>query len=315
MQKSSAQTVLNNKHSNRRDIVRNIKKHKFYYLMFLPVFVSVFIFKYIPMLGVRYAFYDFTPFKKEFIGLDNFKDLFVGISSDRFWMAFRNTIFLSLSNILLGIVFCVTFALLLNEIYNAKVKRLVQTIIYLPHFLSWVVVASIFNIILSPQGGFVNNILQQFGIEPIYFLADKKWWVPIFLMIYRWKETGWGTIIYLAALTSIDPQLYEAAEIDGAGRWRQTIHITVPLLIPTILVVFVLDIGKILNIFEPVFVLYNDMVYDVADVIGTYSYRIGMRQANYGLGTAIGLFKSVIGMVLVLITNRYSKRIKGSSIL
>jgi len=283
--------------------------------MFLPVFVMLIIFHYLPMVGIRYAFYEFTPFKKKFIGLENFKDLFTGVSSGRFWKAFRNTIFLSFSNIILGIVVCVIFALLLNEIYNVRIKRFVQTVIYLPHFLSWVVVASIFNIILSPQGGFVNNLLANFGVEPIYFLADKKWWVPIFLMIYRWKETGWGTIIYLAALTSVDPQLYEAAEIDGAGRWKQTLHITIPALLPTILVVFILDIGKILNIFEPIFVLYNDMVYDVADVIGTYSYRIGMRQANYGLGTAIGLFKSVVGMVLVLISNHLSKKVKGSGIL
>ena len=283
--------------------------------MFIPVFVMAFIFSYVPMAGIRYAFYDFTPFKKNFIGLANFQDIFIGISSDRFWNAFRNTIFLSLLNILIGIFACVLFALLLNEIYNVKIKRTVQTIIYLPHFLSWVVVASIFNIILSPQGGFVNSILEKFGVDPVYFLVDKKWWVPTFILIYRWKETGWGTIIYLASLTSIDPQLYEAAEIDGAGRWKQTLHITIPALIPTILVVFILDIGKILNIFEPVFVLYNDMVYEVADVIGTYSYRIGMRQANYGLGTAIGLFKSVIGMMLVLVSNNLSKKVKGSSIL
>jgi putative aldouronate transport system permease protein len=300
---------------SKRKTIEKIKKYRYHYFMFLPVFVMLIIFHYLPMVGIRYAFYEFTPFKKKFIGLENFKDLFTGVSSGRFWKAFRNTIFLSFSNIILGIVVCVIFALLLNEIYNVRIKRFVQTVIYLPHFLSWVVVASIFNIILSPQGGFVNNLLANFGVEPIYFLADKKWWVPIFLMIYRWKETGWGTIIYLAALTSVDPQLYEAAEIDGAGRWKQTLHITIPALLPTILVVFILDIGKILNIFEPIFVLYNDMVYDVADVIGTYSYRIGMRQANYGLGTAIGLFKSVVGMVLVLISNHLSKKVKGSGIL
>jgi len=298
-----------------RKILNKIKKDKFYYLMFAPVFIMAVIFHYIPMLGIRYAFYKFTPFKKEFIGLENFKNIFFGVYSQRFWNAVGNTIYLSLANLILGIIASVVFALLLNEIYNKKIRSAIQTIVYLPHFLSWVVTASIFAIILSPQGGFVNNILQLFGKEPINFLINEKWWRPIFLLIYRWKETGWGTIIYLAAMTSINPQLYEAAEIDGAGRWKQTIYITIPSLIPTILVVFILNLGKVLNIFESVFVLYNPMVYSVADVIETFTYRIGMQQADYGLGTAIGLFKSFIAMILVLITNKFSKRIKGSDIL
>nr|MBO2494123.1 sugar ABC transporter permease [Clostridia bacterium] len=283
--------------------------------MFLPVFVMTIIFNYIPMFGIRYAFYKFTPFKKEFIGLDNFKNIFFGINSQRFWLAFKNTIILSLSNLILGIIASVVLALLLNEVYNKKIRGAIQTIVYLPHFLSWVVTASIFTIILSPQGGFINSILEAMGKEPIYFLTSEKWWRPIFLLIYRWKETGWGTIIYLAAMTSINPQLYEAAEIDGAGRWRQTIYITIPALMPTILVVFVLNLGKVLNIFESVFVLYNSMVHNVADVIETFTYRIGMQQADYGLGTAIGLFKSLIAMILVLITNKVSQKVRGSDIL
>jgi len=301
--------------NKRKKVWNKIKKDKFYYLMFLPVFVMTIIFNYIPMFGIRYAFYKFTPFKKEFIGLDNFKNIFFGINSQRFWLAFKNTIILSLSNLILGIIASVVLALLLNEVYNKKIRGAIQTIVYLPHFLSWVVTASIFTIILSPQGGFINSILEAMGKEPIYFLTSEKWWRPIFLLIYRWKETGWGTIIYLAAMTSINPQLYEAAEIDGAGRWRQTIYITIPALMPTILVVFVLNLGKVLNIFESVFVLYNSMVHNVADVIGTFTYRIGMQQADYGLGTAIGLFKSLIAMILVLITNKVSQKVRGSDIL
>lgn len=301
--------------NKRKKVWNKIKKDKFYYLMFLPVFVMTIIFNYIPMFGIRYAFYKFTPFKKEFIGLDNFKNIFFGINSQRFWLAFKNTIILSLSNLILGIIASVVLALLLNEVYNKKIRGAIQTIVYLPHFLSWVVTASIFTIILSPQGGFINSILEAMGKEPIYFLTSEKWWRPIFLLIYRWKETGWGTIIYLAAMTSINPQLYEAAEIDGAGRWRQTIYITIPALMPTILVVFVLNLGKVLNIFESVFVLYNPMVHNVADVIGTFTYRIGMQQADYGLGTAIGLFKSLIAMILVLITNKVSQKVRGSDIL
>lgn len=301
--------------NKRKKVWNKIKKDKFYYLMFLPVFVMTIIFNYIPMFGIRYAFYKFTPFKKEFIGLDNFKNIFFGINSQRFWLAFKNTIILSLSNLILGIIASVVLALLLNEVYNKKIRGAIQTIVYLPHFLSWVVTASIFTIILSPQGGFINSILEAMGKEPIYFLTSEKWWRPIFLLIYRWKETGWGTIIYLAAMTSINPQLYEAAEIDGAGRWRQTIYITIPALMPTILVVFILNLGKVLNIFESVFVLYNSMVHNVADVIETFTYRIGMQQADYGLGTAIGLFKSLIAMILVLITNKVSQKVRGSDIL
>lgn len=301
--------------NKRKKVWNKIKKDKFYYLMFLPVFVMTIIFNYIPMFGIRYAFYKFTPFKKEFIGLDNFKNIFFGINSQRFWLAFKNTIILSLSNLILGIIASVVLALLLNEVYNKKIRGAIQTIVYLPHFLSWVVTASIFTIILSPQGGFINSILEAMGKETIYFLTSEKWWRPIFLLIYRWKETGWGTIIYLAAMTSINPQLYEAAEIDGAGRWRQTIYITIPALMPTILVVFVLNLGKVLNIFESVFVLYNPMVHNVADVIETFTYRIGMQQADYGLGTAIGLFKSLIAMILVLITNKVSQKVRGSDIL
>lgn len=301
--------------NKRKKVWNKIKKDKFYYLMFLPVFVMTIIFNYIPMFGIRYAFYKFTPFKKEFIGLDNFKNIFFGINSQRFWLAFKNTIILSLSNLILGIIASVVLALLLNEVYNKKIRGAIQTIVYLPHFLSWVVTASIFTIILSPQGGFINSILEAMGKETIYFLTSEKWWRPIFLLIYRWKETGWGTIIYLAAMTSINPQLYEAAEIDGAGRWRQTIYITIPALMPTILVVFILNLGKVLNIFESVFVLYNSMVHNVADVIETFTYRIGMQQADYGLGTAIGLFKSLIAMILVLITNKVSQKVRGSDIL
>ena len=314
-QSINSKPVFRNNSKNYKATLAKIKKDMFYYVMFIPVIIMAIIFHYIPMAGIRYAFYKFTPFKKEFVGLDNFKNIFTGISSIRFWNAVENTIFLSLSNIIIGTVAAVTLALLLNEVLNKRIRSLIQTVVYLPHFLSWVVTASIFTIVLSPQGGFVNNILEFFGIEPIYFLANQSWWRPIFLLIYRWKETGWGTIIYLAALTSINPQLYEAAEIDGAGKWKQTIYVTLPCLLPTILVVFILDLAKILNMFQSVFVLYNPMVYEVSDVIQTFTYRIGMQNADYGLATAIGLFKSIISMILVLITNKMSKIIKGSSIL
>ncbi len=305
---------MKNKRS-KEALIAKLSRDRFYYFMFLPVFLGTLILKYWPMLGIRFAFYNFTPFKKQFIGLDNFKDLFFGVTSSRFWAAFNNTLYLSLTNLFLATVFTVLVALLLNELVSSKIKGFVQTALYLPHFISWVVVASIFTIVLSPQGGLVNIILQKLGMQPIHFLVSEKWWPPIYLIVSRWKETGWGTIIYLAALAGIAPELYEAASIDGAGRLRQVISITIPSLMQTILVVFILNLAKVMNIFESVFALYNPNVYDVADVVATFAYRTGILQAKYGLGTAIGLFRSLIGLVLVLLTDEICKKIRGDGIM
>ncbi len=294
---------------------KKIKYYRAYYIIFLPVFIFAILFKYLPMLGIRYAFYDFTPFKQKFVGIENFQDLFFGLKAPMFWRSFQNTIFLSIINLLLATVISVAVALLLNDLASRKLRSCVQTLLYLPHFMSWVVVASIFVIVLSPSGGFINGLLGVVGIDPVYFLAEESWWTPIYLFICRWKDTGWGTIIYLAALSGVDPQLYEAAAIDGAGKWKQTLNITLPSITTTIMTVFVLNLGKIMNIFESVFVLQNDKVLDVADVVTTFAYRIGIQGADYGMGTAIGLFKSVVGLVLVLITDRINKRLRGSSLL
>lgn len=294
---------------------RKLYNDRLYYLMFLPVFILTIVFCYAPMVGVIFAFFDFTPFKMNFIGLENFQDLFFGIKAPNFWRSFRNTLFLSVSNLVLATFITVTVALLLNDLVSKKFRSAVQTILYLPHFMSWVVVASIFAIVLSPQNGFVNNIRAVFGLETIYYLAEEKWWTPVYLFICRWKDTGWGTIIYLAALSGINPELYEAAEVDGAGKWKQAIHITLPAITVTILTVFILNLGRVLNIFESVFVLMNDNVMRVSDVISVFSYRIGIQQADYGMGTAIGLFRSVVGLTLVLITDAINKKIRGSSLL
>ena len=305
--------------STPRRLGQKLYNDRMYYYMFLPVILFALVFNYAPMAGVFLAF---TKFKAtsvdgpEFLGFDNFESLFVGIKSDLFWNSFNNTIFLSVSNLVLATVLSVFIALLLNELVSRKGRSFIQTIIYLPHFMSWVVVASIFTIVLSPSDGFINNILQWFGAkEPIYFLAEEDWWTPIYLFINRWRETGWGTIIYLAALTTINPEQYEAAMVDGAGRIRQLFVITLPALTTTILIVFILNLGKVLNIFEPVFVLQNDLVRDSSDVLTTFAYRVGFREGNYGLGTAIDLFKSFIGLFLVLATDAINRKIRGSSVL
>lgn len=294
---------------------QKLKNDRMYYLMFLPVFVFTILFCYAPMVGVSIAFFKFTPFKQKFIGFNNFLDLFAGIKAANFWRAFGNTLFLSLSNLILATIISVVFALLLNELVSRKLRSGVQSILYLPHFMSWVVVASIFTIILSPQNGFINNVTALFGAKPIYFLAEEKWWTPVYLFICRWRDTGWGTIIYLAALSGISPELYEAAEVDGAGKWRQAISITLPALSVTIITVFILNLGKVLNLFESAFVLQNPNVLNVADVLTTFAYRIGIQQADYGMGTAIDLFKSFIGLGLVLGTDAINKKIRGASFL
>ncbi len=302
-----------------KNLGRKLYKNRMYYLMFLPVIIFALVFNYAPMFGVLLAFTKFKSTSQsgpEFIGLDNFENLFVGVKSDFFWRSLGNTMFLSITNLVIATILTVIIALLLNELVSRRGRSFIQTVTYLPHFMSWVVVASIFTIILSPQDGLINNMMKAFGAkESVYFLANDDWWTPVFLFIYRWKETGWGTIIYLAALTTINPELYEAAEVDGAGKFKQALLITLPALTTTILIVFILNLGKVLNIFESVFVLYNPMVYDTSDVLTTFAYRAGFQEGNYGLGTAIDLFKSFFGLFLVLGTDAINRRIRGSSVL
>jgi putative aldouronate transport system permease protein len=241
-----------------------------------------------------------------------------------FLKALRNTIVLSFVNLILAMVCSVVIALMINEIQNALGKKIVQTVLYLPHFVSWVVVAAIFTLLLSAgtsktdvaNMGFVNSVLYSLHIidEPIEFLNSTSTWRGVWYIANRWKETGWGTIIYLAALSGISPDLYEAAEIDGAGRLKQTWYISLPRSMNTILVVFILNLAKVLNVFESVFVFYNELVYDVADVIKCYSYRKGMMEQDYGMSTAIGLFTSVVSLILVTASDAISKKVRGYGI-
>lgn len=289
-------------------------KYRWMYLMYLPVFLVLVVFNYIPMAGIVISFCDYTPFSvvPKFVGLKNFQTLF---SSALFWRSFKNTLIISFVNIVLSLTTCVGLALLIDEIKTVWFRKVVQSIIYIPHFISWVVVASIFTMILSPTSGLVNGVLEAFGGKAIYFLAEEKWWRAMLWIIERWKGIGWGTIVYMAALTGVDQEMHEAATIDGANRWQRVWNITVPAISPTILVVFIMDLAKVLNIFEPVWVLQNAAVLSVSDVIGTYVYRMGITNAQYGVSTAAGLFKSLISVVLVTIANRASKKIRGEGIL
>lgn len=293
--------------------LRLIKKYFPFYFLFLPALTIYVLFHYYPLWGIRIAFYEYGIFGiKYFKGFENFAELF---QSEVFWNAFNNTLIISGTNLVLGMLCSILLALLLNELKNGIFKKLTQTIIYLPHFLSWVVVASIFTMLLSPQTGIANEIIKSFGGEPIYFLIRPEWWRPIFLGLYRWKETGWGTIIFLAALAAADPELYEAAWIDGASRLKQAWYITLPCIQTTILVVFIMNISSIFKMFESVFVMQNPMVYGVSDVIQTYVYRVGMLQADFDYSTAVGLFNSVLSFVLVMMANKLSKIVQGEGIL
>ncbi|MCR4739069.1 MAG: ABC transporter permease subunit [Lachnospiraceae bacterium] len=291
-----------------------------YYLMFLPVLVFVIIFYYWPMLGVRFAFYDYKPVgAPKFIGFTNFEKMFTGLGAAAFWTSFRNTLELSVIKLVITTLASVVVSVFIFEMGNLIVKKVLQTVIYLPHFMSWAVVASIFSLFLSPSStGMVNNMLFKGDTAKfIYFLADKNWWRPVFYIINLWKETGWGTIIFLATLSGINPELYEAADIDGASRMQKIRYVTVPALMNTIITVLILNLAKVMNMFESVFVTYNAAVYDKADVISTYIYRQTFANAipNYGYSTAVGLFKSLVGCMLVLLCNWLSKKTRGRGII
>lgn len=295
-----------------------------FYLMFIPVFIFVLIMNYWPLLGIRFAFYDYKASVKgmvsNYTGLLNFQTMF---ATKAFWTSFTNTLVLSIMKLLITTVTSVVVSVFLNEMANMFAKKTLQTIIYLPHFMSWAVVAAVFSLILSPSAtGMINGLLKQWGIidpsgQGIYFLANKSWWRPVFYIINIWKETGWGTIIFLATLSGINPELYEAADIDGATRMQKIWFVTVPALAQTIITVLILNLAKVMNMFESVFVLYNANVYDVSDVISTYIYRMtfATARANYGYSIAVGLFKSLVGGALVIFCNWLSKKVRGRGIL
>lgn len=299
-------------------LTTRILKYKWFYLMFVPVLAFALVFHYLPMAGIRYAFTKYNIIKDPiFVGLDNFRRLF---SMPKFWTAFKNTLELSVTKLLLNTGMAVIISLFLNEMVNLKFKKITQTIIYLPHFMSWVVAASVFQMILSPtSAGLVNQVLLKLGIidNSIYFLGKSLWWRPTYFVINIWKDTGWATIIFMATLSSIDPGIYEAASIDGAGRFQKMLRITIPALTNTILTVLILNLAKVMNLFESAFVLQNDAVMDVSQVLQTYVYYQTFNSGgipDYGYTTAISLFSSIVAMILVLLCNYASKKVRGHGI-
>jgi putative aldouronate transport system permease protein len=276
------------------------------HVLVLPAVIVALFFQYAPMGGLIMAFQDYKPwlgfFESSWVGLQHFQTMF---EYDDARQVIWNTLIISVLKIIFQVLVPLTFALLLNEVYQMKFKRTVQTIVYLPHFLSWVILGGILMDLLSPDGGIINQVLGLVGIDPIFFLGSNDWFRPTVIISDIWKETGFNTIVFLAAITAINPTLYEAAIVDGANRWKQTLYITIPSMLPIIIVVATLSLGNILNAgFDQIFNLYNPLVYETGDIIDTYVYRVALINGDFSYGTAVGLFKSLISFVLVVIGYR-----------
>lgn len=283
------------------------------HLMILPAFILVAVYSYGSMVGVVIAFQKFIPakglFGSEWVGLENFRRLF---ALPDMWQVIGNTVFIAVSKMIGGILVPVIFALLLNEFRSSKIRRSFQTMVYLPNFLSWIILAGIFIDILSPSKGIVNELLKRLGMEPVFFLGDPKWFPFTMIVTDVWKGFGFGSVIYLAALTGIDPSLYESAVMDGANRWRQTLHITLPGILSTIALMTVLSMANILNGgFDQIYNLYSPSVYSTGDILDTMVFRLGIEETQYALSTAAGLFKSGVSLVFIVSSYYLADRFAG----
>lgn len=305
------------KNAGRKALIKEIKRDKWLYIFLFPIIIYFVIFKYVPMLGTVMAFQDFKFstgfFESKWVGLEHFRRLF---SNKGFYLILRNTLFLNAGSVLFGFPIPIILAIFFNEVQFGPFKKLSQSIMYLPHFMSWVVLGGILIELLSPSSGIVNTILVNvFGMKPIYFMGSTTWWPVMFIISGIWQGAGWGTIIYLAAITGIDQQLYEAARIDGAGKLKQIRYVTLPCLKSTIVVMLILRMGSMMDVgFEQVYVMMNPAVRDVAEVISTYVYRVGIEGTQYSYTTAIGLFQSAVSCVLVCVTNLIARKVNGEGL-
>ncbi|WP_019534680.1 ABC transporter permease [Paenibacillus ginsengihumi] len=291
-------------------LLKRIIKNRAIYLMILPGLLFFIIFKYAPMYGLIIAFQDYKPYLgisgSPWVGLAHFERLF---AEPMFFTILRNTLLLFLMNLCFYFPVPIILAVMLNEVRREAFKRFVQTLIYVPHFMSWVIIVSITFVMLSMDRGIINELLVMMGFEKINFLLSNEWFRPMYILQVIWREAGWGTIIYLAAMAAIDPQLYEAARMDGAGRFRQIWHITLPSIRSVIVVLLLLKIGDVLELgFEHIYLLLNSMNREVAEIFDTYVYTAGLKQGQYSFSTAVGFFKSVVGLILVMIANWLAKK-------
>lgn len=297
-------------------IGKRIYKSRYLLMLFLPCLIYYIIFKYVPMWGVAIAFKDFKAFKGFFAsnwaGLKYFKMFFS--SADAF-VLIKNTFMLGFYTLVWGFPIPIIFALVLNEVKKTRFKKLVQTVTYMPHFISEVIVVGMVIMFLSPTSGVINNLMELLGGERINFLVEPKYFRSIYIISGLWKDTGWGAIIYLAALAGIDPQLYESALMDGANKWKQIIYITLPSIAPTIITMLILKTGGILDVgFEKVLLLQNPAIYSTSDVISTYVYRQGLMTGNMSYGSAVGLFNSIINLIFIYVSNYMARRYSETSL-
>lgn len=300
----------------KQSVSKHIRKYwQFYAMMFIPV-VYYIIFRYVPMAGNIIAFRRYRAgssiFGDEWSGLKYFNQF---IQDQNFWRAFANTLLLNFKYLIVSFPLTLIFALLLNEVKNVAFKKIVQTISYLPHFISMVIVAGMVREVLSTSGP-INNLIKALGGEAITFISLPEWFTTIFVVSGVWQGIGWGTILYLAAMSGINPELYEAAALDGANKFQQCLHVTIPAILPTVSTLLVLNVGSLCGsaAFEKVFLLYNPTTYETADIIATYVYRMGLQSGNYSYATAVGLFQGIINLVLLTVANRASRSLTGSAL-
>ncbi|OIJ14669.1 protein lplB [Anaerobacillus alkalilacustris] len=298
------------KAKKREKLWRQIKKNKMIYLMITPGILYFLIYKYLPMYGLVIAFQDYKPYlgisDSEWVGLKHFERLF---TSAEFGMIFKNTLTLFAMQIFIYFPIPIILALMLNEVRKEFFKRSIQTLIYIPHFMSWVVIVSISYVMLTLDGGLINGLLEAIGLNKINFLLNADWFRPMYIIQVIWREAGWGTIIFLAAISAVDPSLYEAARMDGANRFQQMWHITIPAIKSVIVVLLILKVGDVLELgFEHIFLLLNAANREVAEIFDTYVYTAGLKQGQFSYSTAVGFFKGFVGLILIMFANWAAKK-------
>ncbi|WP_308639639.1 ABC transporter permease [Paenibacillus silvisoli] len=306
----ASKTVIERKKAPAKSLATRLFRERYGFLLLLPGLLYFIWFRYVPMLGNIIAFEDYSPFKgflhSDWVGLKHFKRIFEDAEVIRvLW----NTLWLSFLQIAFAFPVPIVLALMLNEVKNQRIKRIIQSVVYLPHFLSWVVVVGIVTIFLKTEGIVNKGLDFAFGMEAIPFLQQPGWFMPLIVLEVIWKEAGWGTIIFLAALAGVNPTLYEAAIVDGANRWRQLWHITLPAIRGTIIILLILRLGSVLDSgFTQIFLMLNPFTMDVGNVLDTFVYFKGIQQSDFSFGTAVGLFKGLVGLVLILAANKIAKK-------
>jgi len=293
-----------------------IKRDYELYLFLLPIVLIYLLFRYYPMYGVQIAFKEFSPSQgiwgSNWVGFQHFIDFF---NAYNFWTIITNTLTLSFLSLIFSFPAPIIIAIMLNQMMGKKFKKFIQTVIYAPHFISIVVLVGMMNVFLSPNSGIINHIITWFGGQPILFMADEDWFRPLYILSGVWQETGFATIIYLAALAGVNPELHEAATMDGASKWKRIWHVEIPGILPTIVILLILALGNIMSIgFEKAFLMQNDLNYATSNIIPTYVYELGIQKAQYSFSTAVGLFNSVINIILIVAVNRIAKKMTETSL-